>query len=113
MSDYKEEVMNLIAKNIKLVSESNAHLKSTLFHSMLDWYKASNSDYLQNLPVHDQDMVPQSSCFSDLIPQFDIIIGSDLIYFEDSIEPLVSMLENLFNRNQTLTFYLCMEERGK
>ena len=38
---------------------------------------------------------------------FDIIIGSDLIYFEESIGAVVKMLHTLFAQNKTTTFYMC------
>jgi len=51
--------------------------------------------------------------FSDLAGDFDLIIGSDLIYFEDSIEPLIKMIRHLNSKSKKpQTFYICMKVRG-
>ena len=57
--------------------------------------------------------------FGQLISEFDYIIGSDLIYFSESITPLFEMLAKLVelrnnaNNNSPLIFYMCMMQRGK
>jgi hypothetical protein len=45
----------------------------------------------------------------------DIIIGSDLLYFAESLEPLFGMVSKLFEiqKSQNLVFYMCMMLRGK
>lgn len=42
---------------------------------------------------------------------FDLIIGSDLIYFPESIDPLCMMLKKLFSKNKNLVFYMCHMKR--
>ena len=42
---------------------------------------------------------------------FDVIIGTDIVYWPTIIEPLVKTLLALFEINSTLQFYLCYIER--
>ena len=75
---------------------------------VLDGDMAQVADH-QGEPLH----------FGQLISEFDYIIGSDLLYFSESIIPLFEMLDKLFqirkNANNTspLIFYMCMMQRGK
>ena len=82
---------------------------------MLDWYFASDDKYLGELPVLDSEMkhVFQQN-FKEFTKEIDIIIGSDLIYFDDSIEPLINMIKHLFasSSNPDICFYVCMKLRS-
>jgi hypothetical protein len=42
---------------------------------------------------------------------FDIIIGTDIVYWPTIIEPLVKTLVALFDINPSIQFYLCYIER--
>lgn len=42
---------------------------------------------------------------------FDVIIGTDVVYWPMIIKPLVRTLDSLFTRNPKLIFYVCYIER--
>ena len=44
---------------------------------------------------------------------FDIVIGSDVIYWPKSIKPLCRVLSKLFSQNKQLIVYICYVERIK
>ena len=45
--------------------------------------------------------------------KFDFLIGSDIVYWTNSIKPLMNVLQILFKRNEGLEFYICYIERIK
>ena len=108
LTDYKTQVMQLIAQNIKHVQSQN--VKAHMSHAELDWYYASDTTYLKNLPVLDENM-QQVDSFYKRAEGFDVIIGSDLLYFKESIEPLFRMIVGLQELNNAV-FYMCMIRRG-
>ena len=80
---------------------------------MLDWYMADKDQFLETLPILDGDM-NQVGFFSDIFAELTHIIGADLIYFEESIEPLVNTVKHAFKVCPNLeVFYCCMKVRGK
>lgn len=86
----------------------------------MDWYLAKDAGYLENLEVLDGDMAQATKegaplTFSSLAPDFDYIIGSDLLYFSESVAPLFEMLTKLFelSKKPNLIFYMCMMRRAK
>ena len=83
--------MELIARNISTIQKQNPTAK-VIQHSQLDWYFAHEDSFLKELQVLDENMAPASGSFYDLITSFDVIIGSDLIYFTESIDPLCKMV---------------------
>ena len=60
-------------------------------------------------------MDPIEGSFHDFAQKTNVIIGSDLLYFPDSVEPLFEMVFKLFeiSENKDLVFYMCMIKRGK
>jgi hypothetical protein len=54
---------------------------------------------------------------NNFINDCDIIIGSDLLYFAESIEPLFGMVQKMFAQSKLMkknvVFYMCMMLRGK
>lgn len=87
-----------------------------MFHAELDWYYGHDDEYLGKLPILDHDMQQVKSegnplNFGDIMSNFDVILGSDLIYFAESIEPLCNMLKKIFSKNKNLVFYLCHMKR--
>lgn len=108
--------MELIAINIKAVKNQISTKNSEMFHAELDWYYGHEEKYLNELPILDHEMKQvksegKSLFFGDIMSNFDVILGSDLIYFGESIEPLCQMLKFLFSKNKNLVFYLCHMKR--
>ena len=56
LSDYKRQVMELIAINIKAVKNQIENKKIEMFHAELDWYYGHEEKYLNELPILDQYM---------------------------------------------------------
>ena len=106
LTDYKEPVMDLIAHNIK--HQNHPHM----YHAMLDWYFATDQSYLDSLPVLDSSMSPLGTFGLELL-SCDLLIGSDLLYFTEAIQPLFAMLCHFWSLNPRMTFYMCMMRRGK
>ncbi len=98
MTDFEPKLMDLIKANIDLQKDSSCEM----LYSQLDWFKALDEGYLENLPVMGGKQY--KSTFSKIFSDFDMIIGSDLIYessgSESPIEPLVSLLTTLFPTKQ-------------
>ena len=115
MTDYKRPVMELIAHNISNFSEQHPQNKCLVTHSELDWYFAQDDSFLKSLEVLDHNMDPTQGTFHDFALKTDVIIGSDLLYFPDSVQPLFEMVFKLFeiSENKDLVFYMCMIKRGK
>eukprot|EP00347_Sterkiella_histriomuscorum_P018612 403344856 len=107
-SDYQDLVMDLIRTNM---SDSKPHMPSCIkLAAKLDWCKCHEDGYFEQCElVNEDDMVKKrlSQC------QFDFIIGSDIVYWTNSIKPLMNVLKILFERNQGLVFYICYIERVK
>lgn len=114
LTDYKPQVMDLIAKNIDLFNTAhNRYGQIKMHHSMLDWYFGTDRFYLESLPVLDSKMSEQSK-LADFLSDLDLIIGSDLIYFKESIDPLVKMVSHFFtlSKKEDPKFYVCMKVRS-
>ena len=79
---------------------------------MLDWYFACDDTYLSNLEVLDKEMGKVSTFKQELL-SLDIMIGSDLLYFDESIAPLFKMISKFFEINASLHFYMCMMRRDQ
>jgi predicted nicotinamide N-methyase len=115
LTDYKPQVMELISKNIDHFNRAHNPKKQVeVHHSMLDWYFGSDPKYLSTLPVYDENM-NQISCFQDTLKGLDLIIGSDLIYFPESMDPLILMIEHFFSLSTSthIQFIMCMKIRGQ
>ena len=57
LTDYKEQVMQLIARNIaEFNATHNSDNQVLMHHSMLDWYFGTDLNYLNSLPVLDSQM---------------------------------------------------------
>ena len=85
----------------------------------LDWCEiAKNPNYYDECSVTDVDGKEEMK-LKDL--KFDYVIGSDIVYWTNSIVPLMNVLtvslycfyvfKALFERNSTLVFYICYIER--
>ena len=72
---------------------------------MLNWFEANDENYLKSLPVLDENFEFKEN-FSDSIESLDLIIGADLVYFMESVEPLCQTLAKVFDRKPHITFYL-------
>mmetsp|Transcript_29107 Transcript_29107/g.21650 ORF Transcript_29107/g.21650 Transcript_29107/m.21650 type:complete len:91 (-) Transcript_29107:74-346(-) len=64
--------------------------------------------YLEGL-----DVVASSQKIKFNEVEFEIIIGSDIVYWYNSVVPLVKCLNILFKANPYLKFYICYIERAK
>lgn len=76
----------------------------------MDWDKVKEAAYYQNLDYTNVESTIEGK-FKDL--KFDIIIGSDVVYWPQSIEPLCNVLDVLFKAHEEkLVFYICYIERS-
>lgn len=127
LSDYQDLVMDLIAINMK-DTEPQAKDTCQLLCTKLDWVKSSEPDYYSTLPIHAIDYsnlrgeLMEVSKLGDM--EFDVVIGSDIVYWTSSITPLMNVLtvssllsdsiQILFSRNSSSlkAFYFCYIERA-
>mmetsp|Transcript_4152 Transcript_4152/g.7030 ORF Transcript_4152/g.7030 Transcript_4152/m.7030 type:complete len:120 (+) Transcript_4152:391-750(+) len=115
--------MQLIAYNIKQYSgaEEGAGGLKKIRHAMLDWYEASSKDKLSALEVRDAQMRKSEDCecfYEYLVEELDLVVGSDLIYFEESIGPLLTMIHFMLTtvkreRGRQVEFLMCQILRSK
>lgn len=92
LSDYQDLVMDLIAINCEKCAVPTCQLLST----QLDWLKCKEEGYYNNLPVlrHNGARMVTHCRLPEV--QLDFIIGSDIVYWTSSIEPLMEVLTILF-----------------
>ena len=82
-----------------------------LYAAQLDWDKMTEEGFYQKLEYTNKEKLVEGK-FSDL--QFDMVIGSDVVYWPQSIEPLCTVLDTLFTKQKPgLVFYICYIERIK
>ena len=102
-------VMDLIDKNMVACNPRPSDCK--MYASCLDWDKIDQENYLQTLDYTNSDQQVEGK-FSKL--EFDIVIGSDVVYWPQSIIPLCKVLIKLFEMQKPgLVFYICYVERIK
>lgn len=75
-----------------------------MFVSKLDWCADDNL----NVALIDNTGSEVAS-FRDI--HFDILIGTDIVYWPTIIKPLVKTLVSLFSTKPDLIFYICYIER--
>jgi len=94
--------MDLLRLNIKECNPKPESCKMTL--TKLDWCADDN------LNVNLEDSAGADVCLLNK-QHYDIIIGTDIVYWPTIIEPLVKTLGFLFDINPEIQFYLCYIER--
>jgi hypothetical protein len=76
--------------------------------------KCKEERYYDDLPVlkHDGTQMVYYSKLPEV--QFDYIIGSDIVYWTSSIQPLMDVVTLIFQRNRATVkaFYFCYIERA-
>ena len=84
--------MDLIDKNISFCNPRPNECK--LFASQLDWERMEENNFYENL-----DYTNANQCIEGKLKNlnFDIVIGSDVIYWPKSIKPLCRVLNKLFS----------------
>ena len=93
LTDYQELVMDLIDINIQ---KCNPKPKScNLFASQLDWEKMDDPEFYDNLEYTNKEQTVEGK-FKDI--KFNYVIGSDIVYWPQSIQPLYKVLLKLFER---------------
>jgi predicted nicotinamide N-methyase len=80
LTDYQELVMDLIDKNMQSCNPKPKKCK--MFASMLDWDKMDDPVFFDNLEYTNTDQTVEGK-FSSI--KFDYIIGSDIVYWPQSI----------------------------
>jgi len=93
LTDYDDETLALLKQNV----DSN--------------FSKPNTDPLENKPIchkliwgNDQSLRE----IEDLFPNhFDIIIGSDIVYYKTAVIPLFQTVDRLLSRNPSSKFVLC------
>ena len=69
-----------------------------------------NPEFFNSLEYTDADQLVEGK-FADI--KFDMVIGSDVIYWPQSIVPLCNVLNTLFTNKPDLVFYVCYIERSQ
>ena len=87
LSDYQDVVMDLI--NINLKDTDPIASTCQLMSTQLDWYKVK--DNYDTLAVHKYDNGLKQVCTLGEM-QFDYVIGSDIVFWPRSVEPLMNVL---------------------
>ena len=78
-------------------------------YTKIDWMEMEKEGYIQTLELIDEDELVQSKMVD---VKLDLIIGTDVVYWRDSILPLIKTLDIFFNQHdQKITFLLCYIER--
>jgi len=90
MTDNSKRVLSLLEKNIQLNNNMN-----NVSCCWLKWGK--HSEYLNPLPLH----------------HFDIVLGSDLVYLKESIEPMIETVSSLASKEIGTKFILTYVSRGE
>ena len=107
LTDYQEIVMDLIDINIQTCNPKPNDCE--LFAAQLDWEKMDDPNFYDSLDYTNKDQTVEGK-FRDI--QFDYVIGSDIVYWPQSIQPLYKVLLKLFERQPNLVFYICYIERS-
>lgn len=108
LTDYQDLVMDLIDKNISTCNPNPDNCQ--LFAARLDWDKMIIPEFYESLEYTNSDQQVEGK-FCDI--DFDYVIGSDVVYWPQSIIPLCNVLDALFKRKPSLVFYICYIERIK
>ena len=112
MSDYIPEVMDLMRLNILQCP----HLGDShqLGYWFLDWEKTKYDEIVIKTVVKgSEDEVEDKQFPIAEYGPFDLIIACEVIYWEQSIIPLVTVLDELFSKQDNqLEFYLIFVERS-
>ena len=78
-------------------------------YTRIDWMEMEKEGYCESLELVDEDELVVNK-MSEI--KLDVIIGTDVVYWRNSILPLVKTLDKFFNsHDQKLTFLLCYIER--
>ena len=84
--------MDLITINMKDTEPLSPSCQ--LLSAKLDWLKVSSPEFYANLPIHSYDQkanaLKEECKLGELA--FDIVIGSDIVYWLSSITPLMNVL---------------------
>eukprot|EP00343_Euplotes_focardii_P009061 CAMPEP_0205824102 /NCGR_PEP_ID=MMETSP0206-20130828/19440_1 /ASSEMBLY_ACC=CAM_ASM_000279 /TAXON_ID=36767 /ORGANISM="Euplotes focardii, Strain TN1" /LENGTH=154 /DNA_ID=CAMNT_0053121901 /DNA_START=122 /DNA_END=583 /DNA_ORIENTATION=- len=112
MTDYIPEVMDLLRLNIL----ECPHLSEDhqIGYSVLDWEKTKYDDIIIKSVIKDSEgeAVDSETKIAEY-GQFDAIIACEVIYWEQSILPLITILDELFSKqDNNLIFYLIFVERN-
>ena len=100
--------MDLIDKNIQQCNPRPTECQ--IYAAALDWDKMTDPEFYDSLEYTNSDLCVEGK-FKDI--KFDYVIGSDVVYWPQSITPLVRVLTTLFTRQPNLIFYICYVERIK
>ena len=106
LTDNEDIVMDLIDRN--LLCADNPDCK--MIAAQLDWEKMDQPGFFETLDYTNAEQQVEGK-FTEL--QFDIAIGSDVIYWPVSIIPLCNTLQKLFENNPDIIVYICYIERAK
>ncbi|CDW78840.1 UNKNOWN [Stylonychia lemnae] len=87
-SDYQDLVMDLIKTNIRDSEPSNKECQKLAVK--LDWCKSSEDSYFDECEVYDGSGETKMKLSNT---QFQFVIGSDIVYWNNSIKPLMNVLD--------------------
>jgi len=82
-TDYQPEVLSCIQNNMKLYGSSNVKC------AMLDW---NNSKYIELVEYN-------GKLIGEPLLQIDYVLGADIVYWEESIEPLIKTMNDIYMAN--------------
>ena len=104
LTDYQDTIIDLMIKNVNLQPK-----KAEVKCAMLDWMKIKDNEYFENVQLLDKNS-EISGNLKDL--NFDVIIGSDLIWQHTMIPHLINCVVKVLDENPESIFYHCYMERS-
>ena len=106
LTDYQDIVLDLMESNIRSYNHNAATCE--MFAAKIDWNDMTKENHYQQIELVAEDgTVAGQLC--DM--QLDVVIGTDVVYWRQQIEPLIDTLEVLAKNNPGVKIYICYIER--
>ena len=106
LSDYQDVVLDLMESNIASYNHNAA--TCPMYAAKIDWYDINKDQYYEKIELVAEDGTVAGRMGNKTL---DVVIGTDVIYWRHTIDPLIDTLEALFAHNQELKIYICYIER--
>lgn len=111
LTDYIPEVMDLLEKNI--IESKHRSEDHQIAYAVLDWEHTKYEDISIKTVYDYNGVVEEQSINIQDFGKFDMIIAAEVIYWESSIIPLMTIVDELFTKqNDELVFYLIFLKRS-
>lgn len=106
LSDYQDVVLDLMESNIAKYNHNAA--TCDMYACKIDWNEMREEGRYGSVELLAEDGTVAGTLGDQ---QLDAVIGTDVIYWRDQIEPLINTLGVISNKNPGIKIYICYVER--